>query len=174
MEKMKKKIIFLLALALLSFPLTACGSSEQPTDNQPAQTQTPPKAPPADAQQPEQPASAPESDPAPEAPPVPAEPEKPKLTKGQENALSAANNYLAFTAFSHSGLIEQLEYEGYSTEDATFAADNCGANWNEQAAKKAAEYLDFTSFSRSGLVEQLEYEGFTAEQAEHGASAAYK
>ena len=73
--------------------------------------------------------------------------------------------------FSYSGLIEQLEYEGYSTEDATYAADNCGADWNEQAALSAEDYLDIMSFSRDGLIEQLVYEGFTQEQAEYGASA---
>ncbi|MCA5960456.1 Ltp family lipoprotein [Blautia sp. RD014234] len=41
-----------------------------------------------------------------------------------------------YTAFSYSGLVEQLEYEGFSNESSTFAVDNCGADWNEQAAKK--------------------------------------
>ena len=76
-------------------------------------------------------------------------------------------------AFSYSGLIEQLEYEGYSTEEATYAVDNCGADWKEQAAKKAEEYLKSMSFSKSGLIEQLEYEGFTHEQAVYGADQAY-
>lgn len=111
---------------------------------------------------------------APATPPAPAEPEKPKLTKGQENALGAAEHYLAYTAFSHAGLVEQLEFEGYSTEDAKFAADNCGADWNQQAVMKAAEYLNFTNLSRSGLVDQLKFEGFTADQAEYGADAMYK
>lgn len=94
-----------------------------------------------------------------------------ELTMGQSNALKQAVNYLDFTAFSYSGLIDQLEYEGYSTEDATFAVDHCGADWNEQAAKKAQDYLDFMSFSKSGLIDQLEYEGFTREQAEYGVEA---
>jgi hypothetical protein len=92
-------------------------------------------------------------------------------TMGEKNALRKADDYLAFTAFSYSGLIGQLEYEGYSTEEATYAADNCGADWNEQAAKKAQDYIDYTSFSRAGLVEQLVYEGFSSEQAEYGATA---
>lgn len=65
-------------------------------------------------------------------------------------------------------MIDQLEFEGYSTEDATYAADHCGADWNEQAAKSAKNYLNFTSFSRKGLIEQLEFEGFTHEQAVYG------
>lgn len=93
------------------------------------------------------------------------------LTMGQKNALRAAGEYLNTLALSHDGLIHQLEYEGYSTEDATYAADNCGADWNEQAAKCAKNYLNTMSFSRSGLIDQLIYEGFTSSQAEYGASA---
>ena len=98
------------------------------------------------------------------------EPEEPAdtMTMGQKNALGSAESYLSFTAFSRSGLISQLEFEGYSTEDATFAVDNCGADWNEQAVKKAAQYLEYSSFSRDGLISQLEFEGFTHEQAVHG------
>jgi hypothetical protein len=66
-----------------------------------------------------------------------------------------------------------LEFENYSTEDATWAVDSLNVDWNEQAAKKAEEYLDYTSFSRQGLVDQLVFEGFTSEQAEYGASQAY-
>ena len=90
---------------------------------------------------------------------------------GQKNALRSANSYLNALAFSYDGLIKQLEYEGYSTEDATYAADHCGADWNEQAAKSAESYLNYTSFSRDGLIDQLEYEGFTHEQAVYGAEA---
>lgn len=92
-------------------------------------------------------------------------------TVSQQNALESAQSYLSFTAFSYQGLIDQLEYEQYSTEDATWAADNCGADWNQQATKKAQSYLDFTSFSRQGLIDQLLYEGFTQEQAEYGVNA---
>lgn len=96
---------------------------------------------------------------------------KESATMEQKNALNKAASYLEYTAFSYTGLIEQLEYEGFSTEASTYAVDNCGADWNEQAAKKAQSYLDYTSFSREGLIEQLIYEGFSAEQAEYGVSA---
>ena len=92
-------------------------------------------------------------------------------TLGEKNATDKAKSYLDFTAFSYSGLIDQLEYEGFSTEEATYGADHCGADWNEQAAKKAESYLEYTSFSRSGLIDQLLYEGFTQEQAEYGVTA---
>ncbi|MGV8907030.1 MAG: Ltp family lipoprotein [Acetobacterium sp.] len=99
-----------------------------------------------------------------------AEAAKPKQTMGQKNALGKAKEYLDYTAFSHNSLIEQLKYEGFSDEDAIYAADNCGADWNGQAAQKALEYLDYSSFSRSGLIDQLMYEGFTGDQAEYGAT----
>ena len=92
------------------------------------------------------------------------------ITLSQENALCSALNYLDYMPFSYSGLIEQLKYEKYSDSDARYAADHCGANWNEQAAKKAQQYLDYMSFSKEGLIEQLEYEGFTHSQALYGVS----
>ena len=90
-------------------------------------------------------------------------------TIGESNALKRAKEYLRFTAFSYSGLIDQLEYEKYSHTEAVYGADNCGADWNEQALKKANSYLSFTAFSYKGLIEQLEYEGFTHKEAEYGA-----
>lgn len=89
-------------------------------------------------------------------------------TSGEKNALSRAKDYLAYTAFSYDGLIEQLEYEGFSQSEAQYGADNCGADWKEQAARKAKEYLEFSAFSYKGLIEQLEYEGFTSVEAEYG------
>ncbi|GAA3814139.1 Ltp family lipoprotein [Cellulomonas soli] len=90
----------------------------------------------------------------------------------QQNAYRSAVNYLDFTDFSRTGLIEQLEYEGYATADGEFALARLeaegGVDWNAQAAATAASYLEFTSFSRSGLLDQLIYEGFTPEQAEYG------
>lgn len=92
-------------------------------------------------------------------------------TISQQNAKSSASDYLKFTAFSRSGLINQLVFEKFSTEDATWAVDQMTIDWNDQAAKSAKDYLKFTSFSHPGLVDQLIFEGFTPEQAEYGASA---
>lgn len=89
-------------------------------------------------------------------------------TVAQQQAVKSAESYLRFTNFSRSGLIDQLEYEGFSTEDATWAVDNITVDWNEQAAGSAESYLQFSSFSRSGLIDQLLFEGFTQEQAEYG------
>lgn len=104
----------------------------------------------------------------PTAKPTPKATPEDTTTAGEKNALRAAKNYLDFTAFSYSGLIKQLEYEGYSNDEAVYAADNCGANWNQQALKSAKNYLDYMPFSYSGLIKQLEYEGFTTKQATYG------
>lgn len=90
---------------------------------------------------------------------------------GQNEALEQAESYLDHMAFSRQGLIEQLQYEGYTLEEAVYAVDHCGADWNEQAAQKAASYLEHSSFSRQGLIDQLMYEGFTSSEAEYGVQA---
>jgi|GEM_PF-2018798 hypothetical protein len=95
------------------------------------------------------------------------------VTAAQENALAEAKSYLAYTSFSHDGLVKQLEYDNIAEADAVYAADNCGADWNEQAVKKAKEYMNYTSFSRDSLASQLEYEGFTSDQAAYGADACF-
>lgn len=93
-------------------------------------------------------------------------------TVGEQNALKAAKNYLSLMSFSYTGLIKQLtSFDGYTETEATYAADNCEADWNEQAAKAAKNYTDLMSFSRSGLIEQLvQFDGFTEEQAEYAAN----
>ena len=94
-------------------------------------------------------------------------------TAGQENAIEKAESYLEYSGFSRQGLIEQLEYEEFSTADATFAVDHVTVDWNKEAVEKAESYLEYSSFSKPGLIEQLEYEGFTPAQAQYGADTAY-
>ena len=77
-----------------------------------------------------------------------------KESMGEKNALKSAKNYLNSMAFSYSGLVEQLEYEGYTNSEATYAADHCNADWNVQAVKSAKNYLNSSAFSYSGLIEQ--------------------
>ncbi len=90
------------------------------------------------------------------------------LSTEERNAYGQALNYLDYTSFSRSGLIDQLKYEGYSEEaceKAVSLVEKQGkVDWTEQCKKKAQEYLDYTEFSRDGLIEQLKYEGFTDDQ----------
>ena len=89
-------------------------------------------------------------------------------TIAELNAKKKAKEYLDFMAFSRQGLIEQLEYEGFTHTQAVYGVDHVGANWNVQAKKKAKSYLSWKAFSRLGLIGQLEYEGFTHTQAVYG------
>ena len=85
--------------------------------------------------------------------------------------MKKAKSYLSSSSFSESGLKEQLEYEGFTSEEASYGVANCGADWKQQASKKAASYLrSHSNWTRSELIDQLEYEGFTYEQASYGAS----
>ena len=95
----------------------------------------------------------------------------PSETVSQSNAVKKGEQYLSFTAFSRSGLIKQLEFDGFSKSDATYGTDAQNVNWNEQAAKKAEVYLSFTAFSRNGLINQLKFDGFSQKEAEYGVSA---
>lgn len=92
------------------------------------------------------------------------------VTVSQKQAVAMAEHYINFMAFSKSGLIDQLEFEGFSTEDATYGVENISVDWEEQAVIKAQEYLDFTAFSRQGLIDQLVFEGFSKEHAAYAAS----
>lgn len=99
---------------------------------------------------------------------------KPKETAGQKNAKAKAEQYLDGMAFSRTGLIAQLKYEGFTGADATYAVDNVKVSWNAQAELKAEQYLEGMSFSRSALVAQLKYDGFSQAQADHGVEVSYK
>ena len=75
-----------------------------------------------------------------------------------DNALSAAEDYLDYSAFSRQGLIDQLSSRfgsGFNPTDATWAVGQLSVNWNEQVVRAAKDYLDYSPFSRDGLVAQL-------------------
>lgn len=101
----------------------------------------------------------------------PADPSRSEITLAMENALSAAEDYLDYSAFSRQGLIDQLSSSygsDFDVEDATWAVDQLGADWKKQAVRAAREYLDYSSFSRQGLIEQLSSSAgskFTVDQA---------
>ena len=92
------------------------------------------------------------------------------LTKKQKKALDRAKDYLEYDSFSYSGLIEQLEFDGYTNDDAKVAVDNCKVNWKSEALQSAKDYFrSDLFFSRKGLINQLEYDGYTNDQATYAA-----
>lgn len=89
---------------------------------------------------------------------------------GKDGALAKADSYLHSQAFSYDGLVHILEVEGFSTTEAEYAAEHCGADWEEQAKRKAESYLRSQAFSYDGLIHILEVEGFSRTEAEYGAN----
>ena len=43
-----------------------------------------------------------------------------------EQAAKSAKNYLSFTAFSRSGFVDQLKFEGFSSEQAEYGVSQTG------------------------------------------------
>jgi pyruvate/2-oxoglutarate dehydrogenase complex dihydrolipoamide acyltransferase (E2) component len=113
--------------------------------------------------------STPPTAPAPSTP-APSAPTS-RLSSEQRNAVRAAENYLSVMAFSRSGLIDQLQFEGYSRNDATVAVDEIDPDWRAQAAAAARQYLSVMPFSRSALIDQLVFDGFSRAEAEFGVAS---
>jgi hypothetical protein len=101
----------------------------------------------------------------------PSDPSRSKITLAMENALSSAQDYLDYSAFSRQGLIDQLSSEygsGFEIADATWAVSQLKVDWKQQAVQAAKDYLDYSSFSRQGLIDQLSSpygSQFTVEEA---------
>lgn len=60
-----------------------------------------------------------------------------------------------------------LELTGYSHDEATYAVDNCGADWNKEAIEKTESILSMGDFSKEYVIGILTDEGFTDEQSEY-------
>jgi hypothetical protein len=93
------------------------------------------------------------------------------VTVGQREALVDARSYVQMGGFSLKSLVSQVEFDGFSSANATYGATHAGANWNQQAAEDARSYMQMGGFSASGLIGQLEFDGFTVAQAKFGAKA---
>jgi Host cell surface-exposed lipoprotein len=118
-KKGGRKKLWIAGAALLLGIGMAIGAASGSQEGDPAPVGAAPAAP---AEVPA-PATVPEPTTAPEPPVVE---EVPAETVGQENARQSAEDYLAYSAFSRQGLIAQLEYEGYSTKDATYGVNQTG------------------------------------------------
>ena len=92
-------------------------------------------------------------------------------TNEAPTAQEKAENYLNSSAYSRSGLIEQLVYGGFSEAEAEHGVNAVQADWFQQAALSAESALDSSEYSRGDLLEYLVFEGFSQAEAEHGVSA---
>ncbi len=90
----------------------------------------------------------------------------------QKKVIDAANNYLASKmGYSRDSLKKMLENaDKFTSEQADYGVDKCGADWNIQAVISANNYLATgIEFSYDSLKKMLEdVDKFTSEQAEYG------
>ena len=89
----------------------------------------------------------------------------------RENALLAVEKP-PYTTYSYKKMVNCLvEYDGYTEEDAIYAADNCGADWKERCCRKVKLYLEDDATyndSREWLTRDLkDYGLFTDEEIEY-------
>ena len=86
-------------------------------------------------------------------------------------ALAKAKLLLKEEPYSKIALIYYLKNMNYSDSDATYAVENCGANWNLQALRKAEYYATFKNdVSKNRYISDLENEYFTHEEAVYAAN----
>ncbi|MDE6030284.1 MAG: hypothetical protein K2G32_01515, partial [Oscillospiraceae bacterium] len=91
-------------------------------------------------------------------------------TRAIRTAHSVALERLEDRPCSLNQLVGYLEKEGFSHDEAVDAAENCGADWNEQALNKALSILENYACGYDHIVRELEeYNLFTHEQAVYAA-----
>ena len=96
-------------------------------------------------------------------------------TPGQKNALRSARVVLfqGTEAFSRSGLIHQLKFEGYTTAQATWGVVHVHSELERGGCEERQGVpASLEPFSRSGLIQQLRFEGYTLGQATYGVRTA--
>lgn len=83
---------------------------------------------------------------------------------GNEGAVNSAKNYLISMAASKNKIISFLRKKGFSEEEAIYGAENCGADWYDQALRMAMSYLNVQEFTYEQLALQLMIEEFTEDE----------
>ncbi len=87
--------------------------------------------------------------------------------ESQRFALERARELNSYEIYSATGLEFALINEGVSREDARWAVDNLGEDWNENALEAIHELNQFTMNSRAGMLRDLKQGGFTQEEAQY-------
>lgn len=85
-----------------------------------------------------------------------------------EEAFRTAEVYLEMGGISQSQLAEMMELEGCKPKEAEYIAENCDADWNEQAVLAARGHREYKSMSDDELLEMLIFQGFSEVQAAYG------
>ncbi len=93
---------------------------------------------------------------------------------GNEGAVNSAKIYLKSMAASKTKIISFLRKKGFNEEEATYGAENCGADWYYQALRMAMAYLSVQEYTYEQLALQLINEGFTEDEIIYVLSVIYE
>lgn len=93
---------------------------------------------------------------------------------GNEGAVNSAKIYLKSMAASKTKIISFLKKKGFNEEEAIYGAENCGADWYDQALRMAMSYLNVQEFTYEQLALQLMIEGFTEDEIIYVLSVIYE
>mgnify|MGYP002580615356 CR=1 FL=1 len=93
-----------------------------------------------------------------------------ELTTGQTNALKTIRSQSQYSHFGYDFWVTHLvNNEKFSREDAIFAVDHCGLDWEEEAVKEYQE--EIAGGSSQGMArEMMVFYGFTDAQIEYAMS----
>lgn len=91
--------------------------------------------------------------------------------EAQESAADSARLMLEQGPISHDALVEALEQQGYDSYDAVVAADDCGADWDQQAADAARSAMSEQALSKGALRDELVRHKFTDSQIDAATSS---
>lgn len=86
--------------------------------------------------------------------------------------MRSAENYLRSQGISRLGLIDQLQFEQFSEEDARYATEQSGADWNAEAVEAAQDFLSRNPYDAKTLTVLTESMGFTEDEVTHAVDEA--
>ncbi len=97
--------------------------------------------------------------------------DKHKNVDWDEQAFKAAENYLCYFCLSREGLLNRLQFNKFTKDQANRAVSRLESagkvDWNEQVLKQAESYVAGNNFSKQKIINQLRNKKFTKEQAEN-------
>lgn len=85
----------------------------------------------------------------------------------KQNATQIVSQWLEEDALSRDLIIYELMADGFSDEAASYAADNSGANWYDQAMRAAEDYLSEGQHTWEETEKMLQQKHFTYAQILH-------
>lgn len=94
------------------------------------------------------------------------EPTTQAKNEDKESAVASAKKYVASEPLSKKATVDRLKSAGYSDTAATYGAENCGADWKQNAVSRANYLLEKKNYTQ---YKSLEYDlkeryGFTSEE----------